>query len=497
MSRSFPRFAPAFVALTVLVSCAERPTEPMKGIAPRSARLDATPSAPPQYIVLANGNGFSADFDSTVSSLGGTVETLHQGAGIAVVTGLSGHAAAQLSRISGIAEVQADEIVTLAEPIAAANADAPAISDPSASSVLNPAGGLRFVWQWNMRAIAAPDAWAAGGLGDAGVTVAILDTGIDYDAPDLNGLVDLSRSTSFITSDNTLRAQFFPTRHDISDFNGHGTNVASQVSSKAVVFAGVTSRTTLIGVKVLGRNGSGPLGAILNGILWAADHGADVANMSLGGAFARPGAGRLTSLLNRVFNYAKQRGMLIVVAAGNEGADLDHNGNTVATFCDMVHVVCVAAMGPATATGPVNTPSFFTNFGRSAISVAAPGGNADAANANPVTGALPVSVWPWGPDIASWVWSFCSKTLIAGFTATGTPVLTSCAQGNRLLGFIGTSQASPHVAGLAALLVSTKGRGRPEQIKHFIEQSADDLGQPGTDPLFGRGRINVAKALAF
>jgi len=69
--------------------------------------------------------------------------------------------------------------------------------------------------------------------------------------------------------------------------------------------------------------------------------------------------------------------------------------------------------------------------------------------------------------------------------------------GNLLTGFIGTSQASPHVAGLAALIVSKKGHGRPEQIKHIIEKSADDLGQPGTDPFFGRGRINVARALGF
>jgi subtilisin family serine protease len=183
--------------------------------------------------------------------------------------------------------------------------------------------------------------------------------------------------------------------------------------------------------------------------------------------------------------------MLIVVAAGNEGADIDHNGNTTNTFCDMVHVVCVSAIGPATATSPDDTPSFYTNFGRSAITVAAPGGNADAAND------FPLSTWPWGDDIASWVWSFCSKTLIAGFTQTGTPVVTTCAQGNRLLGFIGTSQASPHVAGLAALLVSTHGHGTPQQIKQLIEKSADDLGQPGTDPFFGSGRINVARAFAF
>src|SRR5215475_1249150 len=166
MSRSLHSVAPAIplLALSVLVSCAERPTEPVRRMTPLSARLVAVPSAATQYIVLAKNSGFSADFDSTVSRLGGTVETLHQGAGIAVVSGLSDDAAAQLSRNSYVAEVQPDEIVTLDEPLAAANADAPAISDPSANSVLNPAAGLRFFWQWNMLAIGAPQAWAAGGL---------------------------------------------------------------------------------------------------------------------------------------------------------------------------------------------------------------------------------------------------------------------------------------------------------------------------------------------
>ena len=72
----------------------------------------------------------------------------------------------------------------------------------------------------------------------------------------------------------------------------------SNMSSKAFAFAGVTSRTTLIGVKVLGRDGSGSFGDILTGILWAADHGADVANMSLGGAFVKAGNGRFTSILS-------------------------------------------------------------------------------------------------------------------------------------------------------------------------------------------------------
>jgi subtilisin family serine protease len=154
----------------------------------------------------------------------------------------------------------------------------------------------------------------------------------------------------------------------------------------------------------------------------------------------------------------------------------------------MPHVVCVSASGPALANGPVDTPAFYTNFGRSAIAVSGPGGNADAAHN------FPTSLWPWGSDIASWVWSLCSRTTIVFNGAT--PV-APCLSGTTLTGFIGTSQATPHVAGLAAQLVAVVGHGQPQQIKHLIEASADDVGQRGTDPFFGSGRINVARALGF
>jgi subtilisin family serine protease len=453
-----------------------------------------------RHVVLASGGGFTADFQSRVAALGGTLESIHP-SGIAVVTGLSGDAVASLAKMPGVNNVQVDVEFSLDQPIASVEADASAVGDVDIASQANPTTASRYVWQWNMRAIQANAAWAAGKLGDAGVTVAILDTGLDYNINDLNGLVDLSRSTSFVASDNALAATYFPSRNNVTDFHGHGTNVATQVSSKAAALAGVTSKTTLIGVKVLGRTGSGSLSSVLNGVLWAADHGADVANMSLGGGFHMradqkaddpySGAGPILSLINRTFNYAASKGMLIVVSAGNDIADLDHNGDFVSTYCDMPHVVCVSAAGPAVATDNVDASSYYTNFGRSAITVAGPGGNADAAHN------FTVSAWPWGNDIASWVWSYCPKDRLAGLTPAGVPVLTACAAGNRLSGYIGTSQASPHVAGLAALLVAEHGHGNPSQIKHLIEQSADDLGQRGTDPYYGRGRINVKKALGL
>ena len=105
---------------------------------------------------------------------------------------------------------------------------------------------------------------------------------------------------------------------------------------------------------------------------------------------------------------------------------------------------------------------------------------------------------PWGPDFASRVWSFCAKYRIAGFDAAGAPILTPCTAGNRLYGLLGTSQATPHVTGLAALLIAEHGYSRqPAALKHAIEQSALDLGPAGTDPYYGRGRIDVARALGL
>jgi subtilisin family serine protease len=404
--------------------------------------------------------------------------------------------------------VQADAAVALNVPIAPAEADASNLGNPSVNSQANPASAILAGWQWDMGLIGANTAWSAGKLGSPGVTVAILDTGIDYDAPDLRGLVDRARSKSFMKtfekatdtstvrlSDDSVSKRFFPSRDSISDYNGHGTNVATQVSSKAFAFAGVTSKTTLIGVKVLGSNGVGSFGQILSGVLWAADHGADVANMSLGGAFAKAGNGRLVGAINKVFNYAKQQGMLIVVSAGNDGADLQHNGNVESTFCDSPHVVCVSSVGPTTWTGSGDVPAFYTNYGRSAVTVAAPGGNAvPTADGKDL---VPSNGWPWGAgadltDVASWVWSYCSKTRLGPWSATNVPSLTACAAGNRITGFIGTSQASPHVAGLAALLVAEHGHGQPQTIKRIIEQSAVPV-----NPLLGRGRISVTNALGL
>jgi subtilisin family serine protease len=353
-------------------------------------------------------------------------------------------------------------------------------SDVSAHSPTNPATASFFPRQWHLRAIGADRAWAAGHLGSPNVTVAILDTGIDYSHRDLDGRVDLDRSKSFVPSDDALVATRFPGKHPVTDLQYHGTHVAATVSSNARAAAGVTSKVTLIGVKVLGRTGSGPLSGVLAGLIHAADHGADVINLSLGSDFEKDGRGQLVALLNRAVTYAHRQGATVVVSAGNEAVDLDHDGNGYNIFCSSPTVTCVAATGPTGPTGPsgingpfvdIDTPAPYSNYGRSAISVAAPGGYGSP---------------PGGPQRPS-VWAACSRTSL---------VLPVCQTGTFVVGLSGTSMAAPHSSGLAALLVEKHGRN-PGRIHSALHQSADDLGQRGTDPAYGKGRINVARALGL
>ena len=473
------------------------------------------------YMVLTSRAGAAKELAARVATLGGKLESYHEGAGLAVVSGLDEASAAQLSA-SGLGDVQSDFQIGLdAQPTSGIPEALDVVSDATQSQT-SPTTASRFAFQWNMRLIHAQNAWAAGKFGSSTVRVAIIDTGLDYDAPDLNGLVDLQSDTSFmnhfvgvaddpttpqdeytpiIPSDDALNTLLG--RNLINDLNGHGTNVANQVSSKAVGLAGVTSRTTLFGVKVLGANGYGSFSDILNGVLWAADHHADVANMSLGGGFSKAGNGQVVAIINRVFNYARKKGMLIVVAAGNSSVDLQHIGNSFATYCDAPHVICVSSVGPRTAadlgTSHEDEPSFFTNFGRSSVDVAAPGGNGDAAHG------FPFSVWPWtapaptppsANDRASWVWGDCAKQKLVivknADKVHGDLFFTACSLGNKIFPYFGTSQASPHVAGLAALLVAENGKGNPERIKSLIQRSGDVI-----DPALGRSRINVQRALGL
>ena len=473
MKRSY--LYPVVFATLFFTACADDPTEPVQDLDPQMAVAAGSSS----HIIDFNGRG-PADLASRVAALGGTVLYANANAGFAVVHGLSAQGAATLAGVQGVGAVIEDvEMQVATEPMLGEME----LMSAEAMSPANPATALRFFQQWGMRRIGADQIWAAGNTGSASVSIAILDTGIDYDNYDTNGLVDLDRSASFVPSDDAFLQTWFPGRHPITDFNGHGSNVASQASSNAVIYAGVNSRARLIGVKVLGRTGSGSLGGILAGLAHAADVGADVANMSLGVKFGvdKRGNGDFVGVTNKAFNYAYRQGMVVVVSAGNDTLNLDINNHRFAAYCDAPHVICVSALGPTASTHAFNGPwenedawSGYSNFGQNAITVSAPGGTSRG----------------WVPSVCARHRAFATATPGVFTFICNSPPGTFFA-----VGYAGTSQAAPHVAGLAALVVAEVGPNNPAAVVHAIREGADDLGAPGRDPISGRGRITVPATL--
>ena len=308
----------------VVSGCADDATSPTS-LAPTEslASLSAgTTSSDNQLVVFKKSripNGFAAQ----VAALGGNVELTISTAGAAVISGVDAAGLDAIRASSDVDMVEPEIMLELPEPFEVGVATA---ADAAPASPGDPSAAYFFPRQWNMRAIGADVAWAAGNTGSSDVTVAILDTGIGYTHEDLVGRVDLSRSVSFVPDDDLYVAYYFPGAHPIADIGYHGTHVAATVASNGIVAAGVTSQTTLMGVKVCSVVTGGCSGsAIFAGIEYAVDNGADVINMSLGGAFQKKDYPGYVSVLNRLFNYAHQNKVTVVVSAGNESADLDHN----------------------------------------------------------------------------------------------------------------------------------------------------------------------------
>ena len=468
------RVAVSALAVVALAACStDQPTAPAAPGAP-SRNVSEGAEAPRHLFVFA-AKSVPADFAARVAAAGGTLEKAFGPLGIASVRGLSAEAAASLGAAADIAHWNADVEMVLdrpdGEPVVEST-EGLAAAEPASAS--NPTTASFYPRQWHLRQIGADKAWAAGKLGSPAVKVGILDTGLDYLHPDLEGRVDLGLSKSFVPQDNALIQRMFPGAHEIADLHYHGTHVGATVSSNAVLAAGVTSKVTLVGLKVLDRNGSGDSFKTLEAIVYAADVGLDVVNMSLG--IARPLERRqlawFNEMVNRATTYAHGKGVTMVVSAGNENLDLDKLGNGFKVYCTASTVSCISATGPSAQTGTngpwqnIDAKANYTNYGRAYVSVAAPGGNG-----------------------ASRVTAACS-----GFTLH--PALPGCRSRLSVVGLNGTSMASPHAAGLAALMVEEYGR-KPSEVKEALGKFADDLGPAGQDPVYGKGRINVAQALGL
>jgi subtilisin family serine protease len=306
-----------------------------------------------------------------------------------------------------------------------------------------------------------------------------------------------------VTTDDELLAAHYPTAPAWTDLHGHGTHVGNTVASNATRVAGMTSQTRLVAIKVLDVNGSGWDTDIFAGLAYAADLDVDVINMSLGSFFQKRIAGGYHRFLSRATKDAHQKGSLIVVSAGNSAINMDKDQDGFKAYCTAHNVVCVSATGPSTgdpstAAGRENFPAgtnfdelaVYSNYGRHDIDVAAPGGNY-----NPETLDENGSVTEGG-----FIWQACSQNILLPIVEEPTTpahyIKFGCGPIS-LLGFVGTSQATPHVSGLAALLAAQMGNNNPDALRARILETADDLGAPGRDAAYGHGRINAARALGI
>jgi len=317
-----------------------------------------------------------------------------------------------------------------------------------------------FHYQWNLNSsefggINAEKAWDIST--GSGVVVAVIDTGIAfedycfgskrrptcyYKAPDL-------ANTCFVPGIDIVNNDLHP-----NDDHFHGTLVAgvvAQSTNNNMGVAGVAYDSCLMPVKVLDKSGGGTYADIAEGIIWAADHGAQVISLSLGGTSG-------SQVLKDAVSYADSKSVIIVAAMGNDGEDL------------LIYPAAYEEVIAVGATQFDKSLAPYSNYGPT-VDIVAPGGNK---NVDQNKDGKPDGIIQntFDPELRD-------PRYFGYFSLTG------------------TSLATPHVSGIAALIIAYGNANTPDEVRAALEETANDLGAPGRDDVFGYGLVDADAALQW
>lgn len=447
-----------------------------------------------KYIIISATNALPANLEAEVKKARGTLGVQMKQLGLVTASSDDPNFVQKIEQVAGIRSVIYNVRGQFIEP--ASESMATGISSKSQpGSAQNPSANPMFYLQWPHKAIHSPEAWAAGYQG-AGAKVAIIDTGFDLEHEDLKE--NIIYSTSFVPWEGPQYVQYYPGQ--IS----HGTHVAGIVAAadNNAGVIGVAPKAKLLLIKVLSDElgGFGYDSWIIEGILDAVAQQADIINLSLGSY--RPRNGRYLYdngtpddssddfvikytrqtqeeffMYSRAISYARQRGVTIVAGAGNNAT----NGNQDQTWtfipAGIPGVLAISATAPIgwaiDPTTNLDNLASYSNYGTPAISFAAPGGDRQLRGTTLGDGTCYENLPCWNFDR-----------------------VLSLENDNNYIWLRGTSMATPYAAGVAALIIGKNGGSMdPVRVEAALRASADDLGQPGRDPVYGHGRVNAARAV--